>query len=98
MFTHDNLRLPPRVDTLLRLLIVMPDTHRIHYPAIKRETNSNYGFNLSIWDRLLGTYRAQPQRGHEDMGIGLRSVSCAKATKPALAATALCRQGRRIPD
>lgn len=71
MFNHGNLRLPARVDTLLRLLIVTPDMHRVHHSVIKRETNSNYGFNLAIWDRLFGTYRAQPQLGHEAMTIGL---------------------------
>jgi sterol desaturase/sphingolipid hydroxylase (fatty acid hydroxylase superfamily) len=71
MFNHGNLRLPAKVDALLRLLIVTPDMHRVHHSTIKRETNSNYGFNLSLWDRIFGTYRAQPQLGHEGMTIGL---------------------------
>lgn len=71
MFNHGNLRLPAPVDAVLRLLIVTPDMHRVHHSAIKQETNSNYGFNLSLWDRLFGTYRAQPQLGHEGMTIGL---------------------------
>jgi len=71
MFNHGNLRLPAKVDALLRLLIVTPDIHRVHHSTIKRETNSNYGFNLSLWDRIFGTYRAQPQLGHEGMTIGL---------------------------
>jgi sterol desaturase/sphingolipid hydroxylase (fatty acid hydroxylase superfamily) len=45
--------------------------HRIHHSVIIRETNSNYGFNLSVWDRLFGTYRSQPQKGHAAMVIGL---------------------------
>ncbi len=71
MFSHSNLRLPLRLDGVLRLLIVTPDMHRVHHSVIIREHNSNFGFNLSIWDRLLGTYRAQPEKGHEDMIIGL---------------------------
>jgi sterol desaturase/sphingolipid hydroxylase (fatty acid hydroxylase superfamily) len=71
MFNHGNLCLPPRLDAVLRLAIVTPDMHRVHHSTIKRETNSNYGFNLSLWDRLFGTYRAQPERGHEGMTIGL---------------------------
>lgn len=71
MFNHGNIRLPERADRLIRLLFVTPDMHRVHHSAIKRETNSNYGFNLSVWDRLFGTYRAQPQAGHDAMTIGL---------------------------
>ncbi len=71
MFNHGNLRLPEKVDRVLRWLIVTPDMHRVHHSSIKRETNSNYGFSLSCWDRLFGTYRDQPMLGHEAMEIGL---------------------------
>jgi len=71
MFNHANLRLPPRLDRVLRLLLVTPDMHRVHHSAIARETNSNFGFNLPWWDFLFGTYRAQPVKGHESMTIGL---------------------------
>jgi len=71
MFSHSNLRLPLRLDEALRLLIVTPDMHRVHHSVIIREHNSNFGFNLSLWDRLFGTYRAQPEKGHEGMPIGL---------------------------
>jgi len=71
MFNHGNLQLPKWLDSSLRLLIVTPDMHRVHHSTIKRETNSNYGFNLSCWDRLCGTYRAQPKYGHDGMNIGL---------------------------
>ena len=74
MFNHGNLHLPKWLDAVLRLLIVTPDMHRVHHSAIKRETNSNYGFNLSIWDRIFGTYRAQPQYGHDGMTIGLNQI------------------------
>ncbi len=71
MFNHANVRLPLPLDRLLRLLVVTPDMHRVHHSVEVRETNSNFGFNLSIWDRLFGTYRARPAAGHADMCIGL---------------------------
>jgi len=56
---------------VLRLFVVTPDMHRVHHSMIARETKSNFGFNLPWWDRLFGTYRAQPEQGHEGMTIGL---------------------------
>lgn len=71
MFNHSNVRLPIPVDRVLRLFFVTPDMHRVHHSVIIRETNSNYGFNLPWWDMLLGTYKDQPDKGHEGMMIGL---------------------------
>jgi len=71
MFNHGNITIPERVDQWLRLFVVTPDMHRVHHSVIIRETNSNYGFNLSCWDRLFGTYRRKPQKGHLAMTIGL---------------------------
>jgi sterol desaturase/sphingolipid hydroxylase (fatty acid hydroxylase superfamily) len=71
MFNHANLRLPDRLDGVLRLVLVTPDMHRVHHSMVPRETNSNFGFNLAIWDRIFGTYRAQPAAGHEAMTIGI---------------------------
>ncbi|MEL6235693.1 MAG: sterol desaturase family protein [Pseudomonadota bacterium] len=71
MFTHSNIRLPARIDRALRWVIVTPDMHRVHHSVDRVETDSNYGFNLSLWDRALGTYRAQPKAGHEGMTVGL---------------------------
>lgn len=71
MFNHGNVRMPERVDRVLRWLVVTPDMHRVHHSIIAGETNSNFGFNLPWWDRLLGTYRAQPADGHEGMTIGI---------------------------
>ncbi len=71
MFNHSNIRLPLGLDRWLRLMVVTPDMHRVHHSVIPAETNSNFGFNLPWWDRLLGTYRAQPAAGHEDMTIGI---------------------------
>ncbi len=72
MFNHANLDLPPALDRLLRLIIVTPDMHRVHHSVIVRETDSNFGFNLPWWDRLFGSYRAQPRDGHLGMSIGLK--------------------------
>ena len=71
MFNHSNLRLPLGLDRVLRWVLVTPDMHRVHHSVIPNETNSNFGFNLPWWDRLCGTYRAQPKDGHTGMTIGL---------------------------
>ncbi len=71
MFNHSNLRLPGALDRALRLALVTPDFHRVHHSVLREETDSNYGFNLSLWDRLFGTYRPQPRAGHLGMTIGL---------------------------
>ena len=73
MFNHSNVRLPLGMDARLRRIVVTPDMHRVHHSSIRRETDSNYGFNLSIWDRLFATYVPQPAKGHEDMDIGLEA-------------------------
>lgn len=73
MFNHSNVRLPLRLDRILRWFLVTPDMHRVHHSVEDDETNSNFGFNLPWWDRLLGTYRDQPRAGHEAMGIGIRT-------------------------
>ena len=71
MFNHGNVRMPARLDRVLRWIVVTPDMHRVHHSIAARETNSNFGFNLPWWDRLFGTYRAQPAAGHEAMTIGI---------------------------
>ena len=73
LFNHANIRLPTNIDRALRLVLVTPDMHRVHHSAIREETDSNFGFTLPWWDRLFGTYRAQPTKGHLDMTIGLTS-------------------------
>jgi sterol desaturase/sphingolipid hydroxylase (fatty acid hydroxylase superfamily) len=78
MFNHGNIKLPLNIDKYLRLLVVTPDMHRVHHSVTIRETNSNFGFNFPWWDRLLGTYRAQPTAGHEGMTIGLSQFRDAK--------------------
>jgi sterol desaturase/sphingolipid hydroxylase (fatty acid hydroxylase superfamily) len=71
MFNHSNIRIPAAIDRVLRLVVVTPDMHRVHHSIVPHETNSNFGFNLPWWDRLLGTYRPQPREGHESMTIGI---------------------------
>ncbi len=71
MFNHSNIRIPLGIDRVLRLVVVTPDMHRVHHSVIPQETNSNFGFNLPWWDRLFGTYRAQPADGHDAMTIGI---------------------------
>jgi sterol desaturase/sphingolipid hydroxylase (fatty acid hydroxylase superfamily) len=71
MFNHSNVRLPLGLDRMLRWGVVTPDMHRVHHSVLPREANSNFGFNLPWWDRLLGTYRAQPEAGHEGMTLGI---------------------------
>lgn len=73
MFNHGNVRIPVGIDRVLRWLVVTPDMHRVHHSTEDDETNSNFGFNLPWWDRMFGTYRAQPRAGHEGMTIGIRS-------------------------
>lgn len=71
LFNHANIDLPRPVDRILRWIVVTPDMHRVHHSVDPRETNSNFGFNLPWWDRLLGTYVAQPAKGHKGMEIGI---------------------------
>ncbi len=79
MFNHGNVRIPGKIDKILRLLVVTPDMHRVHHSVTIRETNSNFGFNFPWWDRIFGTYRAQPAAGHHGMTIGLSQFRDRKA-------------------
>lgn len=71
MFNHANLRLPLWLDRVVRLVLVTPDMHRVHHSVHREEHDSNYGFSLSVWDRIFGTYVPQPKAGHEAMTVGL---------------------------
>jgi sterol desaturase/sphingolipid hydroxylase (fatty acid hydroxylase superfamily) len=71
LFSHANVRIPTAVDRALRWFIVTPDMRRLHHSIDAAETNSNFGFTLTWWDRLFGTYRAEPAAGHERMTIGV---------------------------
>ena len=71
MFNHGNVRIPPAIDRVVRMVVVTPDMHRVHHSIHPNETNSNFGFTLAWWDRLMGTYRAQPRDGHDAMTVGI---------------------------
>lgn len=71
MFNHGNFSFTPRLDRWLRLFLVTPDMHRIHHSVIRTETDSNYGFTLPWWDRLFGTYQAEPEAGKQGLTLGL---------------------------
>lgn len=75
MFNHGNIGLPKIIDNFLRYFIVTPDMHRVHHSIEDDETNSNFGFNLSCWDRLFGTYREQPRKGQTGMEIGIKGFT-----------------------
>ena len=77
MFSHSNIGLPQGVDAVLRRLVVTPDMHRVHHSSLGRETDSNYGFNFSIWDRLFGTYIAEPKAGQKGIELGLKAYRSA---------------------
>lgn len=81
LFTHTNWSIHPLIDRILRWLLVTPDMHRIHHSVYVRETDSNFGFNLSLWDRIFGTYREKPKDGHEEMAIGLKEFKEEKYLK-----------------
>ena len=72
MFNHSNIRLPAKLDAVIRLVFVTPDMHRVHHSQIPTETDSNYGFALAWWDKLFSTYNQQPQKGQLGMDIGLK--------------------------
>jgi sterol desaturase/sphingolipid hydroxylase (fatty acid hydroxylase superfamily) len=71
MFNHSNLRLPLWLDRAVRLVLVTPDMHRVHHSIHRHEHDSNYGFALSVWDRMFRTYRPKPEAGHDLMTVGL---------------------------
>ena len=71
LFSHSNIKLPHKMDHLFRKIIVTPNMHRIHHSVEVNETNSNYGFNLSVWDRLLGTYKAEAIKTQSEIVIGI---------------------------
>jgi sterol desaturase/sphingolipid hydroxylase (fatty acid hydroxylase superfamily) len=98
MFNHSNIHIPVAFDRVLRFFVVTPDMHRVHHSVIIRETNSNYGFNLPWWDRLLGTYKDQPDRGHAGMTIGLSQFREPKRlTLPRLIALPFVGDPGRVP-
>lgn len=80
LFNHSNLDIPVKVDGFIRNFLVTPDMHRIHHSQIIEETNSNYGFNLSFWDKLFCTYKEAAQKGQAEIDIGLEEYKDYKKT------------------
>ncbi|MCK4842793.1 MAG: sterol desaturase family protein [Methylococcales bacterium] len=70
-FNHSNINLPEKVDKVLRRVLITPDVHRIHHSTVQTETDSNYGFSISLWDRVFKTYCAEPQKTQTTLDIGL---------------------------
>jgi sterol desaturase/sphingolipid hydroxylase (fatty acid hydroxylase superfamily) len=95
MFNHSNIYMNDRIDRILRTFVVTPDMHRVHHSVIIQETDSNFGFNLPWWDRLFGTYRAQPVLGHNEMTLGLANYREKKwLTLPWMLVTPFARRSR----
>ncbi len=81
LVTHANLRLPTSVDAWLRWFVVTPDMHRIHHSVLRAEHDSNYGFNITLWDRLFGSYTPHPMHPQESMPLGLEVFRDAEAQR-----------------
>ena len=81
MFNHSNVALPAKFDKYLRWFLVTPDMHRVHHSRIVAETNSNYGFNIPLWDRMFSSYIDQPKQGHIDMEIGVKGFDDKSTTQ-----------------
>ncbi|WP_415902665.1 sterol desaturase family protein [Neptuniibacter sp. QD29_5] len=75
MFNHSNIQLPKLLDRVIRWLFVTPDMHRVHHSKIPSETDSNYGFALSCWDRICKTYIEKPAKGQVGVEIGLNEFN-----------------------
>lgn len=82
VFNHSNVKLPLPLDRVLRMVVVTPDMHRVHHSVERDETNSNYGFNIPWWDRMFGTYKAQPRGEHADLKLGLPEYPESRQTIP----------------
>ncbi len=105
MFNHSNVRVEPAIERVLRWLVVTPDMHRVHHSIVRRETDSNFGFNFPWWDRLFGTYRPQPEGGHEAMSLGIEPFRDSKElrldrmlTQPFRDNPGECREPERPAD
>ena len=98
MFNHSNVSMPPRLDRILRLVLVTPDMHRVHHSVVRAETDSNFGFNLPWWDRLFGTYRREPRAGHNGMTIGLPVFRDTRELRLDRMLTQPFRSDRNSPD
>ena len=98
MFNHGNVRVPARLEPLLRFLVVTPDMHRVHHSVVRTETDSNFGFNFPWWDRWFGTYRAQPAAGHKDMVLGVEAFREPKELRLDRMLAQPFKEGERTPS
>lgn len=98
LMTHGNIRLPLKLDAMLRVVFVTPDFHRVHHSVHRTETNSNYGNILSLWDQLFGSYQAQPRDGHEAMQIGLHEFRTAPEQQLGALLIQPFRNVKNLPD
>jgi len=97
LWTHSNLRLPAKLDRVLRRLVVTPDLHRIHHSSWQPETDSNFGAVFPVWDLVFGTYREVPRDGHEHMRLGLDEVRGPAAHHPLWLLTSVARRDLAPP-
>ncbi len=81
LFNHSNIQIPKRIDKMIRWVLVTPDMHRVHHSVYKEETDSNFGFSVPWWDRIFGTYCAQPKDGHREMNIGIETFRAGKDSR-----------------
>ena len=98
VWSHSNVRIPPRFDRVLRYIVVTPDLHRVHHSAWKPETNSNFGAVFPIWDLVFGTFRPDPRDGHEQMRLGLDEVRGDDAHRPLWLLTSAVFRRRLVRD
>jgi sterol desaturase/sphingolipid hydroxylase (fatty acid hydroxylase superfamily) len=96
MFNHSNVKLPPWLDRLARWIVVTPQMHQVHHSVERAETDSNFGFNLPWWDRLFGTYRAEPKAGEKNIVIGLPDFRDAKEQRITSLLTQPFRKDKRV--
>ena len=85
IFNHANIKLPAKLEWTLRKVIVTQAMHRIHHSQRVAETNSNFGFNLSIWDKLFNSYTAHARLGDDGLKLGLKQYSTEKTNTNLLA-------------
>ncbi|MBL8872894.1 MAG: sterol desaturase family protein [Planctomycetaceae bacterium] len=98
IFNHSNLKLPQKIDQLLRLLLVTPDMHRVHHSIHRDETRCNFGFNIPWWDRIFHTYKAQPREPQEKMQLGVPEFPDGQQTISILSMLLIPFKGRPQDD
>jgi sterol desaturase/sphingolipid hydroxylase (fatty acid hydroxylase superfamily) len=81
LFNHSNIKLPVPVDRMIRPFLVTPDMHLVHHSTDMQEQHKNYGFALTIWDRLAGTYAYQSASGRDGQQIGLAELRDSRPTR-----------------